>query len=248
MVSVDNHQLLWFYMKSILLKLSGELFKGPEQATAACIDTQFVQHLIAQIKQLKNMHQINIVIGGGNFFRWSKEGKQLGLSQPTADAIGMLATAMNGLLLRDFLHHEGIPCLLMGAQSIPGVINIFDQEKVDVARKTGNVIIFTGGTGNPYFSTDTAAIIRALQVGATTVWKATTVNHVYDADPAQNKNAQALKKISYSQALEKKLHVMDLTALTLAQEHNITLRIFSIFEKNALLQVAQNQDFGSTIC
>jgi uridylate kinase len=109
------------------------------------------------------------------------------------------------------------------------------------------VIIFTGGTGNPYFSTDTAAILRALQVGASTVWKATTIDYVYDDDPSRNTNAQPIKTATYQDVLMRKLKVMDLTAITLAQEHNITLRIFSIYAPNALGQVAENNNFGSTI-
>lgn len=230
-------------MKSILIKLSGELFK----ADNSCINATFVRDIITQIKQLTRTHRVSIVIGGGNFFRGGKEGRDLGLRPTTADSVGMLATAMNGLILQDFMRNEGIPCLVLGALPFPGLINPIDQTGIELALEQNKVIIFTGGTGNPYFSTDTAAVLRALQVGASTVWKATKVDHLYDADPVTNKNAVSIKKITYQDVLARKLKVMDLTAIALAQDHNITVRIFSIYAPNALGHVAEDENFGSTI-
>lgn len=237
-------------MKSVLIKLSGELFKKPgtqPSAEHACMDAYFVRDIVMQIKQLTQTHRVSIVIGGGNFFRGAKEGRQLGVRPTTADAVGMLATTMNGLILQDFMVNQGVGCLLVGALALPGLIQPIDQIKIDQAIQNGSVIIFTGGTGNPFFSTDTAAVVRALQVGANEVWKATTVDHVYDADPALNKDAQPIEKTTYADVLARRLKVMDMTAIALAQEHNISVRIFSIYTPNALGLVAENNNFGSTI-
>lgn len=238
-------------MKSVLIKLSGELFKTPSSdanvSDDACMNISFVRDIVAQIKKLTLTHRVGIVIGGGNFFRGRNEGRQLKLQQTTADSVGMLATAMNGIILQDFMRHADVPCILVGAIPLPGLIQPIDQINIDKALAQNNVIIFTGGTGNPFFSTDTAAVLRALQIGAGTVWKATNVDYVYDDDPSSNAHAQPIKKTTYHDVLARKLKVMDLTAITLAQENNITVRVFSIHSPNALGQVAENNNFGSTI-
>jgi uridylate kinase len=234
-------------MKTILLKLSGELFKGSNTLGNICMNAELVKNLAKHIKKLRKDHQISIVIGGGNFFRGQKEGAHLGLKRPTADAVGMLATIMNGLMLRDFFEKEGIACTVLDARGIPGVISPIEQTMLDQAVASKSVIIFTGGTGNPFFSTDTAAVVRALQVGATEIWKASTVDYVYDADPAKNTKAKPIKKACYTDMVKRKLKVMDLTAMTLAQEHALTIRVFNIFTPNALLKAASDADFGSTI-
>jgi len=231
-------------MKTVLLKLSGELLAPPQFAR---IDGSLVRTIAQHIKQLRTSHHVNIVIGGGNFFRGCKEGKQLGLAQPTADAAGMLATVMNGLIVHDLFKQEGLESIVLNAYAIPGVVGQVNQEIIDNALATKTMIIFTGGTGNPYFSTDTAAVLRALQTRATMLWKASNIDHVYDADPKQNKNARPLKQISYTEVLAQKLAVMDLPAIALAQEHKITIKVFSIFQPNALLCCAHDPDFGSTI-
>lgn len=241
-------------MKTVLLKISGELFSptpshdGNHDASHdAGIDVPFVHQIVSQIKQLTTTHHLSIVIGGGNFFRGSKEGRTLGMRGSTADTVGMLATVMNSLILRDFFHAQAIPCTILGAQAISGVIDAISQTTLDRARATGTVIIFAGGTGCPYFSTDTAGVVRALQMGAQQVWKATKVDYVYDMDPEKNPQAKPLKKLTYQEAHDQNLKVMDATAFTLAREHGIVLRVFSIFIPDALLKVAHDADFGSTI-
>ncbi len=238
-------------MNTILLKLSGEFFLGQPgkhaNANNVCMNITFINTIIQQIKQLIKTHRINIVIGGGNFFRGLKEGKALGLEQETADTVGMLATVMNGIMLRNLFEQAGITCIVLSSYEIHGIVSQVSHTLIKQSQEQHAVIIFVGGTGNPYFSTDTASIIRALQTQSSEVWKASTVNAVYDADPALNAHAKPLKKITYADVLSQSLKVMDLTAITMAKEHNIKLRVFSIFEPNALLQVAQNADFGSTI-
>jgi len=235
-------------MKPILLKLSGELFKTTASGHDVCMDTALVGQIIKQIQILSSTHHISIVVGGGNFFRGAKEGHALSLRPTTADSVGMLATVMNSLILRDFFYNHKIACTILSPFPIPGIIQPIDQAIIDHARINNQVIIFAGGTGNPFFTTDTTAVLRALQVGAQEVWKATKVEYVYDADPVKNPDAKQLKKISYTDVLQKKLQVMDLTAITLAQEHNIVIRVFSLFSPDALLHVAQDPEFGSTIC
>jgi uridylate kinase len=238
-------------MKNILLKLSGEFFQGqPGKTNTAhniCMDVAFVNSIIQQIKELNHTHHINIVIGGGNFFRGQKEGKALGLEQSAADTVGMLATVMNGIILRNLFEQADIEAVVLSAYDIPGIVPQVNLTLIKQAQAQRAVIIFVGGTGNPYFSTDTASIIRALQTKSCEVWKASTVDAVYDDDPVKNSQAKPLKKLTYADVLSRSLKVMDLTAITMAKEHNIKLRVFSIFEPNALLHVAQNTDVGSTI-
>jgi uridylate kinase len=235
-------------MKPILLKVSGELFKNHDtQSDKPCMDVSLITSLIEQIKKLSTSHHFSIVIGGGNFFRGAKEGIQLGLKTVTADMVGMLATIMNGIILRDFFDKAGIETLLVSTKQIPGIVDAVNQDCINLACKNNTTIIFSGGTGNPFFTTDTASVLSALRVEAKEIWKATKVDHVYDSDPKKNSSAQPIHKLTYKEAIEKKLAVMDQTSMTLAQEHDITLRIFSLFSPNALLQVAQNSNFGSTI-
>jgi uridylate kinase len=235
-------------MKPILLKLSGELFNETKNGKGTgCIDVEHAHELIKQIKELTTTNHISIVVGGGNFFRGAKEGSQLGLRPAVADQVGMMATVMNGIILQELFTQLHVPCVLMSAVRVPGLAHLIEQTAIDRAQKEGKVIIFAGGTGNPCFSTDTNAMIRAVQVGAKMVLKATKVDGVYDSDPILNSNAKRLTKISYQYALDNKLQVMDLTAIVLAQQHGITLRIFSLYEDNALVRVIKHDDFGSTI-
>jgi uridylate kinase len=232
-------------METVLLKLSGELLKA--QKSSQRIDGAFVQSTAHHIKQLQKTHRVHIVIGGGNFFRGARDGVQAGLRQPVADTVGMLATVMNGVMLHEILTTAGVASIILSACHIPGVASDCSQARIDHAQHEGKLIIFTGGTGNPYVSTDTAAVIRALQVGASTVWKASNVDGVYDADPAVTKTAQLIKNISYNEVQQRGLRVMDMTAITLAQEHKLVLRVFNIFTPDALSIAARDKNFGSTI-
>ena len=223
--------------KGVLLKLSGELFKSPGQ----------IKPIIEQIKKLPSLH-FSLVMGGGNFFRGAKEGKVWNLRRPTGDAIGMLATVMNGLILHDLLLAEGLASTVLSACPISGIVPPISQDAIDQAKATGSIIIFVSGTGTPFFTTDTTSVVRALQVNAQQVWKATNVDFVYDDDPAVNPKAQALKQVSYDQVIARKLKIMDLTAMTLAQQHGLIIRVFNGSTQDALIRVAQETDFGSTIC
>jgi uridylate kinase len=230
--------------KRILLKVTGEVFISPVTGT---IDSSVLLHIIEQIKQLKDTHQFGIVIGGGNFFRGSQHGSRLGISASVGHQVGMLATMMNALLIKDLFESNALPALVLSAIDCPEVGAAVSAQTIQAALDDRKIIIFAGGTGNPFFTTDTTAVLRGLQIQADEIWKGTLIDGVYDSDPKKNPSAQLLKRISYHTAIEKKLGIMDATAFALAATHKQRIRIFSIFEPECLIQTAQNTDFGSTI-
>lgn len=244
---VSNHNRVIVFMqnkKRILLKLTGEAFISTANNN---LNPTLVNDLFLQIKQLSKTHQFGLVIGGGNFFRGKQHGKAMGISQPVGHQIGMLATLMNGLMVKDILEQNGVMAALFSAITCPEIASSISQQAIENALLKDQVIIFAGGTGNPFFSTDTTAVLRSLQINADQIWKASHIDGVYSADPKQNPEAKLLKNITYQYALEQKLGIMDATAFTLAAEHKQTIRVFSAFEPNALIKASQEKDFGSTI-
>lgn len=229
--------------KTILLKLTGEVFLSPTKS----LDNSTIKTIAKQIKQLSNTYYFGIVVGGGNFFRGNTHGKALGISPSVGHQIGMLATVMNGLIIKDLFEQEGISSTVFCALPSSEIGVTISQQGINTCIEKGTCIIFTGGTGNPFFTTDTTAIVRALQMQAHMVWKATHVDGIYDADPKQNPEALLLKKISFQEALDKNLKIMDATAFTLAKENRLPIRVFNIFQPNALLEAAQSPDFGSIV-
>jgi len=241
-------------MDNILIKISGELFakqvkqkKASSQDDAFFVDKTFIKNVTQQIKTLQKKFNIGIVIGGGNIFRGDINGKQLGLPEQSSHQIGMIATMINAIILRNFLESSKIKTTHFSSFCCPQIAQTIRQDKIKNALQKKECIIFSGGTGNPYFTTDTTAILRALQIEAKLVLKATKVDGVYDSDPNINKNAKILKKISYEQVIKKDLKVMDLTAITLAKQHNIKIKVFNLFKPNALIKVIQDKNFGSTV-
>lgn len=230
--------------KKILLKITGEVFISP---VTGKIDNSVLIHLIEQIKSLHATHQFGIVMGGGNFFRGSQHGSALGISASVGHQVGMLATMMNALLIKDLFESNAVPAVVLSAIDCPEVGAAISAQTIQAALNAGAIIIFAGGTGNPFFTTDTTAVLRGLQIQADEIWKGTHIDGVYDSDPKNNSSAQFLKRISYHTALEKKLGIMDATAFALAATHQQVLRIFSIFEDNCLIKAATNNNFGSTI-
>ena len=231
--------------KKILLKLSGTIFQEKRTRDSSSF---LVHHIADQIKQLKNKYQFGIVIGGGNFFRGSQHGKKLGTRPMVNHYAGMVATIINGLLLQDLLSQDNVNADLLSAFNCPEFAKPISPQNINRAFDKNDCVIFSGGTGNPYFTTDTNAVIRALEIDTKTVWKATDVDGVYDSDPNKNKNAKLIQNVSYEEAKTMNLKIMDQTAFTLASEHDISVQVFNIFEKNALMSVAQDKNFGSTIC
>jgi len=230
--------------KRILLKLTGELFIDPDTSE---ISNNVIKNVVKQIKQLQKHYQFGIVTGGGNFFRGDEQGKQLGITSGSSHQIGMLATMMNGLMVNDFLTQENIDSQIFTAQLCLGVGSPINHDSLKTALKQDKHLIFVGGTGNPFFTTDTNAVLRALEIEADEIWKGTDVDGIYSSDPHKDSSAEFIKDITYKEALERNLKVMDATAFTLASSHNLAIRVFNIFDKKALLHASSDKNFGSKI-
>ncbi|MCK4651042.1 UMP kinase [Candidatus Babeliales bacterium] len=233
-------------MKTIIIKLSGELFFSLTNQEKKD-DKKYLYNIAKQLKELKKDYRVGIVIGAGNIFRGEQASKKLEIKITTAHNAGMIATIINGLLFHDLLTTQEIDSILFSAIHCPQIAEIIKQDKLDKALKENKILIFSGGTSNPFFTTDTTSVIRALQIGATEFWKGTKVEGIFTADPVEQKDAKLLKKLNYNQVIEKDLKFMDLTAITLAKQHNLKIRIFNIFEENSLIKASKDANFGSVI-
>jgi len=230
--------------KRILLKLTGELLLSPDKKS---LDASCVKAVIAQIKALSDSHQFGIVLGGGNFFRGSAQGTALGINPSVGHHVGMLATMMNGLLVKDLFEQQGFAVALFSALSCPEIGLPTSQQSIDFALQREQILLFAGGTGNPFFTTDTNAVLRSLQMQTAHIWKGTNVDGVYDSDPRTNPAAKLLKQVSYADALQQKLGIMDLAAFAMAQQYGQEIRVFNIFNPDALIGVANDTTIGSVI-
>lgn len=228
----------------ILLKITGEILLSPDKHT---LDGRQLALLAQQIYGLRDTHYFGIVIGGGNFFRGSKHGKALGITPSVGHQIGMLATMMNGLIVKDVLEKNGINSIIFCAVPTSEVGIPISNQGIQSALETSTCMVFTGGTGNPFFTTDTTAVLRGLQINAQEVWKGTSVDGVYTGDPKLDPHATRITSISYKEVLSKRLGIMDATAIALAQEHKLSIKVFDIFQQDALLKAAQDKQFGSVI-
>lgn len=230
--------------KRVLLKLTGEAFiSGTNQELSPIL----LNSIIKQVKYLAKRIQFGIVVGGGNFFRGSQHGKKMNITPTVGHNIGILATLMNGLMLKDLLEQNGIKTALFSAITCPEIAASISAQAVQNAREQTDTIVFAGGIGTPFFSTDTTAVIRALQINADEIWKASHIDGVYTADPRTDITAQFLPNLTFEYALQKKLAIMDSTAFSLANQHKKSIRVFSIFEKDALIKAAEDPKFGSLI-
>lgn len=228
----------------VLLKLSGEALQGNE---GFGIDPAVLDKFAREIKQLIELQvEVGLVIGGGNLFRGAGLAKA-GMNRVVGDHMGMLATAMNGLAMRDALHRACVNAKLMSAISLRGICDSYSwAEAISLLRK-GRVVIFCAGTGNPFFTTDSAACLRGIEIDADVVVKATKVDGVYSSDPVKNKDAILYKKLDYQDVLENELEIMDLAAFTLARDHNLPIRVFNINKPGALKRVVLGEDEGTLI-
>lgn len=228
----------------ILLKLSGESLLGKEKfgmdPDAICAVTKAVSGLV------ELGVEVGIVIGGGNLFRGQALAKT-GLDRVTSDQMGMLATVMNGLLLRDSFVKEKVPAELMSSISMYGVVEGYDRRKAVSYLESGRVVIFVGGTGCPFFSTDSAASLRSIEIGADILLKATKVDGVYSDDPLINPKAKRFTRLSYQDVLEKQLKVMDATAISLCKENDMPVRIFDMNKVGILKEIVLGADEGTLI-
>lgn len=228
----------------ILLKLSGEALAG---GMGFGIDPKVLDVMALEIGQLVGVGvQVGIVIGGGNLFRGAAL-HEAGLDRVAGDHMGMLATVMNGLAVRDALERSNIDSRLMSAIPMSGIVDHYDRRHALRHLKNGEVVIFAGGTGNPFFTTDTAACLRGIEIGADLVLKATKVDGVYTEDPMKNPDAKKYNALTYAEVLDKKLAVMDLTAICLCQDHNLPVRVFNMSKQGALANLIQGGDEGTLI-
>ena len=218
--------------KRILLKLSGEGLAGKD---GSGIDVTVIQKLADEILQIRKMDvSICVVIGGGNFFRGAKNAGKF-MDRSVADQIGMLATVMNAVALQSVLQVKGCPAKIFSGLSIPQVCENYNFNKAYDTLNSGTVIIFAGGTGNPYFTTDTGATLRAVEMHCDLMLKATQVDGVYDADPRTNPKAKRYEQISFAEILQKHLNVLDMTAVAMAQDNNLPVMIFKQSDENSLI-------------
>ncbi len=230
--------------KRILLKLSGEALMGD---LGFGIDPKVLDQMALEIGQLIGIGvQVGLVIGGGNLFRGAAL-NEAGLDRVTGDHMGMLATVMNALAMRDALQRAAIPTQVMSAIPMSGVVDHYDRRKALRSLAEGDVVIFAAGTGNPFFTTDSAACLRGIEVDADLVLKATKVDGVYDKDPVKNPEAKKFDTLSYDQVLDLKLAVMDLTAICLCRDHGMPVRVFEMEKKGALLDIVMGGDEGTLI-
>lgn len=230
--------------KRILLKLSGEELMGSE---GFGIDPKVLDKMALEIGQLVGIGvQVGLVVGGGNLFRGAAL-SQAGLDRVTGDHMGMLATVMNALALRDALERSNISSNVMSAIPMSGMVDHYDRRKAIRLLENGEVVIFSAGTGNPFFTTDSAACLRAIEVEAELVLKATKVDGVYSADPVKDPNATLFERLSYDKVLTDKLGVMDLTAICLCQDHSLPIRVFKMAKVGALLNIVVGKSEGTLI-
>jgi uridylate kinase len=230
--------------KRVLLKLSGEALMG--QGTHG-IDPAVAQRLAAEVHAVASRGtQLGLVIGGGNLLRGAGLAAQ-GMNRVSADHMGMLATVMNALAMQDAIEKTGTDCRVMSALTIDQVCEPYSTRQAVRHLEQGRVVIFAAGTGNPFFTTDSAASLRAIEIGADIMLKATKVDGVYTADPVTNPDATLYKRISYDEALAQKLGVMDATALVLCREHDMPLRVFNMFEAGQLDRIVDGQDIGTLV-
>jgi len=228
----------------ILLKLSGEALMG-EQTYG--ISTRMLQYVADEVKSAHDLGiQIAIVVGGGNIFRGMAAASQ-GMDRSSADYLGMLATVMNSLALQDALEKIGIQTRVLSAISMHQMAEPYIRRRAVRHLEKGRVVIFAAGTGNPYFTTDTAAVLRAEEIHADILMKATKVDGVYDSDPLMNKSANFIKEISYMQVLERRLNVMDSTAISLAMDNNLAMIVFDLKTAGNVKRIVCGEKIGTRI-
>ncbi len=228
----------------ILLKLSGEALLGDEDYG---IDPAIIGRIANEILEVINTGvQVAIVIGGGNIFRGAGLA-QSGIDRVTGDHMGMLATLMNSLALQDAMEKVGVDARVMSAVSVHAVCEDYIRRRATRHLEKGRVVIIAGGTGNPFFTTDTAAALRAIEVGADIVLKATKVDGIYSADPKIDKDAQMYESLSYDEVIEGKLSVMDANAIVLCRDQGMPIRVFNVFGSGNLMQIVNGEKVGTIV-
>jgi uridylate kinase len=230
--------------KRILLKLSGEALQG---SAPGGIDFKTLAGFADEVKQVHAMGvEIGLVVGGGNIYRGGDTLKT-GIDRPTGDYMGMLATVINALAIQGVLESRGVPTRVMTAIEMPPVAEPYIRRRATRHLEKGRVVIFAGGTGNPYFTTDTAAALRANEINAEVLLKATKVDGVYDSDPAKNKNAKRYESLTYTEVLAENLRVMDAAAVSLCRDNNIPILVFNLRQPGSIMKALQGKKIGTIV-
>lgn len=231
--------------KRIVLKLSGEALQGK---LGFGIDPNFLNDIARQIKDIRDLGvQVTVVVGGGNIFRGMSTASATGMERATADYMGMLATAINGLALQDALERQGVATRVQTAIEIAKVAEPYIRRRAIRHLEKGRVVIFVGGTGSPFFTTDTTAALRAMEIGADVVLKATNVDGVYTADPAKDRQAKRFETLSFFDVLKKELKVMDATAVSLCMSGNVPIIIFNLHRAGNIKRVVCGEQVGTLV-
>ena len=230
--------------KRVLLKLSGESLQGPG---GSGLDSAAIELVSDEIKSVRSMGvETAVVIGGGNIFRGVSSSSR-GMDRSTADYMGMLATVINALALQDFLERKGLSTRVQAALEIKQVAEPFIKRRAMRHLEKGRIVIFAAGTGNPFFTTDTAATLRALQMGADIIMKATKVDGVYDKDPVEHEDAVKFAELTHMEMLKRGLRVMDATSVSLCMEEKIPIVVFDLFEKGNIEKIIRGRKVGTII-
>ncbi|MHB1757181.1 MAG: UMP kinase [Leptospirillum sp.] len=230
--------------RRVLLKLSGEALMGD---LSFGIDPDVMDRIAGEVQELSQLgKEIGIVIGGGNFFR-GLSGIQQGIDRASADYMGMLSTVLNSLALQSSLERKGVSTRVLSAIEMRALAEPYIRRRAVRHLEKGRVVIFAAGTGNPYFTTDTAAALRAMEIGAEVVLKATKVDGIYSDDPKKNKNATRYVQLTYGEVLEKRLKVMDATAVSLCMDNNLPIIVFDLTEDRNIVRVVQGEELGTLV-
>jgi len=231
--------------KRVLLKLSGEAFLGKYSHG---IDTSVCAHIAQQIKDVKKLGvEVTLVVGGGNIFRGVSRSSEFQMQRVVADHMGMLATVLNGLALQNALENIGISTRVMTSIEMNRIAEPYIRRKAIRHLEKKRVVIFVAGTGNPYFTTDTAAALKSLEVGVDILVKGTKVDGVYSSDPLKDKKAKMFKKLSYIEVINKNLKIMDATAIALCMDNKLPIRVFNMMKKDNLKKAIYDQNIGTLI-
>ncbi|ADK30577.1 UMP kinase [Brachyspira pilosicoli] len=230
--------------QTVLLKISGEALLGEKDYG---IDNNVVDRIAMEMKEAGNNTQIAVVVGGGNIFRGMQLSSKTGMVRATADSMGMLATIMNAIALKDRFMAAGTPTQILSAFNIEGMIEGFERDKAIRILERGNVLIIAGGTSNPYFTTDSTSILRALEIGASIVLKGTNVDGVYNKDPKTNEDAVMYNDITFKEAINQNLRVMDMTAFAMANDNNMPIRVFNMNKMGNITKAIKGENIGTYV-
>jgi len=234
-----------FVYKRVVLKLSGEAMQGDDPYG---INAETIRSIARQIKEIHNSGlEVIIVIGGGNIFKGVQTADQEGIDRSTADYMGMLATVINGLALQDVLEKMGVVTRVQGAIEMKELVEPYIRRRAIRHLEKNRVVIMVGSTGNPYFTTDTAAALRAIELNADVILKATKVDGIYSSDPTKNKKARKFDKLTYIQVLQKGLQVMDATAVSLCMDNSLPIAVFNLKKEGNIKKIVQGEKIGSIV-